>query len=247
MALAGACLVFVAVSSDLVCAAPATVPASAAAAVAPTEDAPDAANPKKRYRSATHLAALDQVGMGDPAGYKLEPGVAAWYRERGATPPLSDHPVYCHGYGCEFQTAITIDDADLAALRRIFQGHSATAADERKAISEAVRWWERHASPLLGGPPRQHGSDILHAHHPGATDCIDEATNSTSILVFLERRGFLRHHTVERPASRGIIVNAHSTAVIRETGGDEWVVDMWMHDMGEAPDIMTESQWMSQA
>jgi hypothetical protein len=52
---------------------------------------------------------------------------------------------------------------------------------------------------------------------------------------------------VERPESRGMIVNAHSTAIIREFGGVDWAVDMWMHDMGDAPDIMTETQWMSQA
>jgi hypothetical protein len=233
--------------SNQVQAAPALAPAAAVAATSPSSAAVEPIVAKKPHRSATHLAALGSVGMSDPAGYKLESGVAAWYRERGATPPTSDHPVYCHGYGCEFQTPVAIDDGDLAVLRRIFAGHSATAAEERKAVSEAVRWWERHASPLLGGPPRQHGSDIAHAHHPGATDCIDEATNSTTILVFLERRGFLKHHTVGRPASRGIIVNAHSTAIIHEIGGDDWVVDMWMHNMGEAPDIMTEAQWMSQA
>jgi len=205
--------------------------------------------PKHPHRAGTHLAALGKgaVGIGDPAAYQLAPTIAAWYHERGATAPLTDHPIYCHGYGCEFQTSIAIDDADLATLRRIFAGHSGTAVEERKAISEAVRWWERHASPLLGGPPRQHGSDMGHAHHPGATDCIDEATNSTTILVFLERRGFLKHHVVERPQSRGMIVNAHSTAIIREIGGSEWAVDMWMHDMGEAPDIMPAAEWQSQA
>jgi hypothetical protein len=201
---------------------------------------------KKPHRPAAHAVPLS-TGVSDPANYRLDPGVAAWYRERGASEPTTDHPVYCHGYGCEFQTPIAIDDNDLATLRRIFAGHADTAAAERGAISEAVRWWERRASPLLGGPPREHGSDIMHAHHHGATDCIDEATNSTTILVVLARRGFLKHHTVERPASRGIIVNAHSTAIIHEIGGADWAVDMWMHNMGEAPDIMTESQWMSQA
>ncbi len=198
-------------------------------------------------RAAERLAALKSDAASTPASYDLDSGIAKWYRDRGATAPLTDTPVYCHGYGCEFQTPVVIDAAALSTLQHLFAGHQATAAEERKAISEAVRWWERRASPLLGGPPREHRSDIGHAHHLGATDCIDEATNSTTILVILERHGLLKHHVVQRPVSRGFIVNAHSTAVIQETGGDTWVVDMWMHNMGEAPDIMTEARWYSEA
>jgi hypothetical protein len=226
------------------------LPPAGGQAAATTETKSDPAQPRKAHRPPARLAAL-ATKSANPAVYELDSGVQRWYRERGATTPLSDQPVYCHGYGCEFQTPIPIDDADLAALQRIFAGHAAghpaSAADERLAIGEAVRWWERKASPLLGGPPRQHGSDIGHAHHPGATDCIDEATNSTTILVILERHGFLKHHTVQRPESRGIIVNAHSTAIIHEIGGEDWAVDMWMHNMGELPDIMTEKRWMSEA
>lgn len=205
--------------------------------------------PKKpsAHHNGQRVAAIKASTATSSEPYVLDAGIAKWYRDRGATMPLNDRPVYCHGYGCEFQTPVPIDDAALSSLQRIFAGHQSNAAEERKAISEAVRWWERRASPLTGGPPRKHGSDISQAHHLGSTDCIDEATNSTSILVILEQHGLLKFHTVQRPASRGYIVNAHSTAVIQEKGGEAWVVDMWMHDMGEAPDIMTLTQWYSEA
>lgn len=214
------------------------------AAASSADDQPRAPH---AHHSGQHVAAIKASTATSPEPYALDPGIAKWYRDRGATLPLNDRPVYCHGYGCEFQTPVQIDAAALSTLQRMFAGHQSNAAEERKAISEAVRWWERRASPLTGGPPRQHGSDIGHAHHLGATDCIDEATNSTTILVILEQHGLLKFHTVQRPASRGYIVNAHSTAVIQEKGGTDWVVDMWMHDMGEAPDIMTLTQWYSEA
>lgn len=210
----------------------------------PQATSPDSDMPPAKRKHARSPAPVSVVRT---TPYQLDAGVASWYHERGASDPTSNHPVYCHGYGCEFQTAIVIDDAALAALRTIFAGHDKSAADERKAISEAVRWWERRASPLLGGPPRKHGSNIADAHHFGSTDCIDEATNSTTILVVLEAHGLLKYHTVMRPESRGFVFNAHSTAIVHETGGQDWAVDMWMHDMGEAPDIMPETQWMSEA
>lgn len=199
------------------------------------------------HRAGERVAAIKATAATSTEPYVLDAGIAKWYRDRGATTPMADRPVYCHGYGCEFQTPVPIDAAALSTLQRMFAGHQSTAAEERKAISEAVRWWERRASPLTGGPPRKHGSDITQAHRLGSTDCIDEATNSTSILLILEQHGLLKFHTVQRPASRGYIVNAHSTAVIQEKGGEAWVVDMWMHDMGEAPDIMTLTQWYSEA
>lgn len=214
---------------------------------ATASNADDQPKRTQAHRHVQHVAAIKADTATTPEPYALDPGIAKWYRDRGATQPLTDRPVYCHGYGCEFQTPVPIDAAAVSALQRMFAGHQSNAAEERKAISEAVRWWERRASPLTGGPPRQHGSDIGHAHHLGATDCIDEATNSTTILIVLEQRGLLKFHTVQRPASRGYIVNAHSTAVIQEKGGEAWVVDMWMHDMGEAPDIMTLTRWYSEA
>ncbi|MDR3375030.1 MAG: hypothetical protein P4L98_14980 [Ancalomicrobiaceae bacterium] len=199
-------------------------------------------HPKHKHPAAAPVAPTT-IGVREPANYEPDPGIVRWYQERSATLPVNEHPIYCHGYGCEFQTPIPISDADFAELQRIFAARAGSAVEERKAISASVQWWERHASPLLGGPPRVRGD--TQPHRPGQTDCLDEATNSTTILVYLERHKFLKYHRVERPEARGMLLYSHATAVIKEIAGEAWVVDMWMYDMGDPPDMPTYAEWAS--
>ena len=78
-------------------------------------------------------------------------------------------------------------------------------------------------------------------------DCIDESTNTRALLLYLENRKLLQHHTVARNASRGLLVDGryfHNTAVIRDAGGVKWAVDSWYAPMGGAPDVLPLSDWM---
>ena len=78
-------------------------------------------------------------------------------------------------------------------------------------------------------------------------DCIDESTNTRTLLVYLADRKLLRHHTVGMNASRGFLVDGrypHSTAVIRDASGVRWAVDSWYAPMGGSPDILPLGQWM---
>ncbi|MBP0645378.1 hypothetical protein J8J17_26655, partial [Mycobacterium tuberculosis] len=74
---------------------------------------------------------------------------------------------------------------------------------EREGINLAVSWFENRAAPTLGGPPDVRGSDLAHSGQAGQTDCLDEATNSTTLLIYLQEQGLLRYHRVVRPTSRG--------------------------------------------
>ena len=59
-------------------------------------------------------------------------------------------------------------------------------------------------------------------------DCVDEATNTHALLVYLAKRGMLKHHKVERNASRGHFIDGrypHWTAVISDPKGVTWAVD----------------------
>jgi hypothetical protein len=196
-------------------------------------------------------AELDPIATGSlppPSVPGLEPGVEAWYRERGAIAPTGDRIGYCHGYGCEFHTPIDMGDEEMAALTRIFDAHKATPAEERIAVNLADQWWEKRADKEIGAPPDVRGSDLAHAHVPGQTDCLDEATNTTTLLAFLERKGLLRYHHVLRPESRGAFLYAHATAVMRDkTTGIDWIADSWMRDSGDPIDVMTLEEWFSRA
>lgn len=226
------------------------------------EDVPPAAKPPTVSASAPagapvaakkkRATAVDPVVTGAltsvPPAISFRPSIELmnWYEERGGvTFPNGDRIVYCHGFGCEFRTAVPIEEADKAALVAIFAKRQDSAKAEREAIDLAVQWWEKKAAPLLGGKLDIRGSEYWQAHQRGQTDCLDEATNSTTILIYLQRQGLLRYHHVVRPDSRGGFFYAHATAVFREKGGEDWVVDSWMRDSGDPNDVMTHAEWIS--
>ncbi len=183
-----------------------------------------------------------------PSAFLIEAGVENWYRERGATLPSGDRLAYCHGYGCEFRTPIPMGEEEQAALTAIFQAHRGSPAEERVGIDLADQWWEKRADREIGAPPDVRGSDLAHSHVAGQTDCLDEATNTTTLLLHLERKGLLRFHHVMRPESRGALLYAHATAVMRDrTTGIDWIADSWMRDSGDRIDVMTLEEWFSRA
>jgi hypothetical protein len=82
---------------------------------------------------------------------------------------------------------------------------------------------------------------------PDQMDCIDEATNTTSLLVLLAAHGYLRHHQVEEPASRGFFLDGrypHATAVLSVNGsGEKWAIDSWPRANAEAPVVLPLAEW----
>lgn len=223
-------------------------PTTTGAITPPTEGEAGAPAPAKaaKPRRKTPVGTASLAPVREPVPFRAEPGIVNWYRERGGLSlPSGDRLVYCHGFECNLRTTVPLGPADLAELEAIFATRRGSAAEERDAIDHAVQWWEKRAAPLLGGPPDIRGSEPGHAHKRGQTDCLDEATNSTTILVHLQRKGLLRYHHVTRPDSRGGFLYAHATAVFTEIGGKDWVVDSWMRDMGDPNDVMTHEEWSS--
>ncbi|MGZ5916052.1 MAG: hypothetical protein ACXWJ4_01795, partial [Methyloceanibacter sp.] len=66
-----------------------------------------------------------------------------------------------------------------------------------------------------------------------------EATNTTSYLLVLERRGLVHHHVVERPFAKDSLVHwTHWAAVIRETdNGERFAIDSSAGANGENPTV----------
>jgi hypothetical protein len=82
-------------------------------------------------------------------------------------------------------------------------------------------------------------------------DCVDETTNTTSLLLVLQDQGWLAHHRVERPQSRGLFIDGrypHVTAIIAEKRtGREWAVDPWTRAPGQRPDILPLDRWRQES
>jgi hypothetical protein len=152
----------------------------------------------------------------------------------------------CHGFDCYFKTRLDITAADARRFSQIMASGAASPQAERAAISKAVQYFETRAGQAVGvrDDPK---SSFGKSGQKGQMDCIDESTNTRSLLRYLAKRGLLRHHTVESNVSRGFFIDGrypHSTAVILEKGGVKWAVDSWYAPMGGAPDIIPLSDWL---
>lgn len=114
-------------------------------------------------------------------------------------------------------------------------------------MSKAVQYYENRAARAVGVPDRAK-SNAGQWRKQGQMDCIDESTNTRTFLIYLERRGLLKHHTVQRNVTRGFLIDRrypHSTAVLQEKSGEKWTVDSWYAPAGGAPDIMKLSRWLT--
>jgi len=154
---------------------------------------------------------------------------------------------YCHGYGCRMKSPVIFSAGDLMTLKRIMDGGRGSAAAERAAIARADQWYERKAGAQTG-TSRDGAKGEFGVYTPlSQLDCIDEMTNTTTLLKLIARGGWLRHHRVGPSASRGILLDGrypHNTAtIIEKAGGKRWVVDSWVRANAEPPDIKPLDVW----
>ncbi|ADZ70634.1 hypothetical protein [Polymorphum gilvum] len=174
---------------------------------------------------------------------------SAWYDGRDAIPPRGDRIYICHAFGCALKTPVDFAGRDIAALRRILAEGRGSPAAERRAIAKAVQWQERRVGKIVGSDKDVGGLDMQNAGVPGQMDCIDEASNTTSLLLVAEARGLLRHHRVESPVARGFFLDGrypHATAVVRETAsGTAFAVDSWPEANGVEPHIKPLAAWFN--
>ncbi|MDP3895756.1 MAG: hypothetical protein Q8Q62_03680 [Mesorhizobium sp.] len=153
----------------------------------------------------------------------------------------------CHGFDCRNQTKLDLSEADSARFKAIMAKGAASAESERAAIAKAVSYFEDRAGQAIGIRDTAK-STIAQSGRMGQMDCIDESTNTRTLLLHLEARGLLKHHKVERNVSRGFFADGrypHSTAVASDKSGKKWAIDSWYEPMGAPPDIMPLSKWQS--
>ena len=165
--------------------------------------------------------------------------------------PRNNTVYVCHAYGCRMQTPFRFTDADIAQLKALMTKtrKADTPHEERRAVAYAIGWMETRTGDVIGTSADRPGMDFAGSGDPTQQDCIDEATNTTSYLLILERNGLLKHHTVGTPFSkenllRGVAGWPHWTAVLRENAnGQKWAVDSWIYANGENPAIVEAEKW----
>jgi hypothetical protein len=152
----------------------------------------------------------------------------------------------CHGFDCSYKTRLDLGASDHKRFAAMF-AKSRSPAAERAAVSKAVQYFEKRAETVVGVSDLPK-SDFTQSRVKGQMDCIDESTNTRSLLLYLDKQGLLKHHAVESNRSRGLFLDGrypHSTAVLRETGGRRWAIDSWYEPMGGPPDVRPLDEWMA--
>lgn len=150
----------------------------------------------------------------------------------------------CHGFDCRNRTTLHLTSNDANRFASLLRGSDSPQA-ERAAIGRAIAYFEGRSTQAIGVSDKPK-SDITQSGRLGQMDCIDESTNSRTIMLYLQSRGLLKHHSVQSNVSRGFFADGrypHSTAVLKEKTGARWAIDSWYEPAGGSPDIMPLTEW----
>lgn len=175
----------------------------------------------------------------------------AWYNGQDAVAPKNNRVYICHSFGCTRKTPVDFSAKDLGRLKQLLASGRASPEAERKAIAKAVSWQEKRIGPIVGSSNDEGGFDMHNSGVVGQMDCIDEASNTTSLLLVAEKNGYLRHHKVASPVARGFFLDGrypHATATIKEKKtGAAFAVDSWPDANGVPPQIKPLDIWFSES
>lgn len=156
----------------------------------------------------------------------------------------------CHGFGCKYRTEINFTAKDHVALAGLMAAGKTSAAAERRAVAAAGAWFDRRIAPAAGTRNHVAAAGAKYMFDVGQFDCIDASRNTTSLLLVLAQLKLLRHHSVDVPVSRGLLIDGrppHYTAVLVDTAnGVKWAVDSWTRGYGQPPEVMTLARWLSE-
>jgi hypothetical protein len=177
--------------------------------------------------------------------------------EFGAQPPSDRAVTVCSAYGCQKTTRVVFSNKDVKQIAAVMRKTKKrdTPYEELRAVAYAVAWMETEVGKRIGTSADRPGMDFRGSGDPTQQDCVDEATTTTSYLLFLQRRGLLKYHTVEAPISKGNLLKAtlqgnpvkywpHWTAVLKDKkSGQRWAVDSWIYENGENPAVVKVEEW----
>lgn len=176
--------------------------------------------------------------------------IDAHYMRYKARLPEGDRVFVCSSYGCRTQTPFRFSEADIAHLTSMMSpDHTATPADERRALAVTLAWMEQRVGDAIGTSADRPADDMAGNGDPTQMDCVDVATNMSSYLLVLERHQLLRHHTVgpvyvKEDLRRGFSGWPHYAAILKEKNSPQrFAVDGWLLASGKPPEIVETEKW----
>ena len=162
-------------------------------------------------------------------------------------PPTPSVVFVCYGFGCKYRAELDLTAGDRAKLAQFLAAGRASPEAERKAIARAGGWFDQRVGPIAGTKNHVARAGMKYMYDTHQFDCIDSSRNTTSLLLVLDQLKLLRHHDVDVPESRGILVDGrppHATAVLVEKpSGTKWAIDSWTVGYGQPLEVMPLARW----
>jgi hypothetical protein len=120
-----------------------------------------------------------------------------------------------------------------------------SSSEERRAMAYAIAWMERRVAPAAGTATDRPGMDFGGSGVTSQQDCVDEATNTTSYLLVLDRHGLIRHHRIERPFAKDSINRwTHWAALVEEKAtGARFAIDSSGGPNGDNPTVQAAASF----
>ena len=174
------------------------------------------------------------------------PTMQTQYADLNGRMPTRNKVFICHGSGCPFKASYIFTKGQQHKLRAAMSWGT-NPETERAAIAHTIRMIELITCPTAGTCKDDGKMRFWQSGTKGLKDCVDEALNTTSYLLLLERWGLLRYHRVNVPQVRTGFRWPHWTASIRDIqSGINWAVDSDFNNTGQKPRILHLSVWRQQ-
>jgi hypothetical protein len=207
-------------------------------------------------RFATIIAAFSLLAALSGCVHEREGPAQFHYQEFKTRAPTERTVFVCSAYGCKQQTPVKFGPEQMAEIAALMKKtkKADTPHEERRAIAYAVAWAETYAGKIAGTSADRPGMEFAGSGDPTQQDCVDEATNTTSYMLMLEKAGLLKHHKVGRPFAKegnvllaGVAEWPHWTAVLWEKENNtKWAVDSWIYANGVNPAVVEADKWYIQ-
>lgn len=156
----------------------------------------------------------------------------------------------CFNWSCARRQTMTFTPDDIALLKRSMAVCPGTSLNDRLQHVRIGIWQmellAQKYQPLLANDRAINDSEV---GIEGRTDCVDNASNSTTYLDILRDIGQLTGWAVASPEVRNRfdLTAVHWTAVIIDTETElPWSVDSWYRPNGHLPMVMPLRSWLDE-
>jgi hypothetical protein len=152
----------------------------------------------------------------------------------------------CYNWSCNNITRLQLSTDELAEVKRYMDACAGDRLFERLQRLRIGVWRmevlvKQHIPELANDLAVNDQEYALN----GRTDCVDNATNTTTFLSILSDLGVLQGWAVGKSSVRDRLTkDVHWTAtVIDEGNGRQWAVDSWFRPHGHLPFVSPLSDW----